>query len=692
MAWKPSQVPAVIELQATESQPPRQLAGERLRTAPSADYELYRYEVVDRIQRLTLMRELRGDSRVRFVELDAVVVPQSSVSPPEHFPQLNLVDASDQLVQYPCDDFPIAIVDTGINWEHPALDHANLSFDFKKNYIDEDTTAEDDNGHGSHIAGLIAAQPTEVKDQEGNLVGNAAGICSSAVLHTMKTLESDSKGYLSDINTALLDALEKNAEENYSFPIINTSLVASTGRSTLEGVLGDLSDRGQFVIAAAGNDSRLIDTQPRYPAAFSNELPLVISVGNADADNQLASSSNYGYQQVDLAAPGVSLFSTWLDENYATSTGTSMSTPLVAATLAALTQKYQADNLPAIAYRAALLNTLALNQEALEGKLRYPGVLDTGSAMTASKEELFKPAWVNFEWIDGAEALYLKGYRLNEVETITFHQEEKTSVQLDDWSYDEDRKALQIALPEEWLEGRLQLTTKNDGNLHPLDFTLMAGGALPADTTLCEADTCRIAWQDYNVDVTRRDGNEEVTWWLSTRKVNNEEVLVITGVDLSANWEFYFSGHPRLRLMDMQADKAGQGFRSLTDEDGYSTSSQGYSGSWLVAQPQDWSVLEPPFQQLVLRPDVRLTSGSSGAVECYIATSVYGNVYAPEVEALRDFRDEVLMETVPGRWLVDQYYTYSPAVAEWMDDKPRLQAVVRWGLDRFVSFWQWLTH
>jgi hypothetical protein len=172
--------------------------------------------------------------------------------------------------------------------------------------------------------------------------------------------------------------------------------------------------------------------------------------------------------------------------------------------------------------------------------------------------------------------------------------------------------------------------------------------------------------------------------------VNSEEVLVITGVDLSANWAFYFSGHPRLRLMDMQADKSGQGFRSLASEDGFSSDLQGYSASWLVNQPQNWSTLEPPLQQLVLRPDVRLTSGTSSTIECFIATRVYGDVYASEVEILRDFRDEVLMESAPGRWFVDQYYTYSPAIADWMADKPRLQAVVRWGLDLFVSFWDWL--
>ncbi|WP_114417804.1 S8 family serine peptidase [Marinospirillum perlucidum] len=688
VAWEPGQAPAVIQVPATEDQSTYQLAGERQRTAPSVDYELYLYEVEDRIQYLQLFRQLRADQRVRFVEKNARVEIQAGLSPPEHFVALGLVDASDQLIQYPCDQFPIAIVDTGVDLDHPALTNG-VTLDYQKNYLDESSLPDDDHGHGTHIAGLIAAEPAELTNKDTNEKQSIAGVCSTAVLHVQKTLDSVSRGRLSDVNAALLDALESHGStDGPRFPIINTSLVASGGRSTLEGVLGDLSDRGQFVIAAAGNNGQLIDIYPKYPAAFSNDLPLVISVGNSTSSNQLHSTSNYGYQQVDLAAPGELLFSSWKEGEYRLSTGTSMATPLVAATLAALMQKYSTDtSLTSEAYRAALLNSLSLNRTDLEGKLRYPGVLNTRTALTADKTDLFKPTWFNFDWIDGADALYLKGYELSQVDSLVFRKEGASSTETVAFEYEATEDRLRVTLPSNWQEGRLEIQAGSQ-DLEPLDFTLMVQDSLPEDVTLCEAETCRIAWGAYNVDVTRRDGNADTTWWLSTRDEGSDELLVITGVDLSANWEFYFSGHPRLRLVGMEAKQASQGYRLLTSTEGYTAGSQGYSGSWVVDQPGDWSTLEPPFQQLVLRPDVRLASSSSSRVECYIATQVYGDAYAPQVQSLRDFRDEVLMSFSAGRWLVEQYYTYSPDIAEWMADKPRLEAGVRWVLDAWVSLWE----
>ncbi|SFC05799.1 hypothetical protein SAMN05660443_1364 [Marinospirillum celere] len=94
------------------------------------------------------------------------------------------------------------------------------------------------------------------------------------------------------------------------------------------------------------------------------------------------------------------------------------------------------------------------------------------------------------------------------------------------------------------------------------------------------------------------------------------------------------------------------------------------------------------YWQFIVHPSITYDDETA---ECYIATRVYGDVKAPEVEALREFRGEVLMQSATGRWLVRQYYQYSPAFAEWMDDKPRLQALVRWGLDRLISFWQWFS-
>ena len=151
VAWELGQAPTVIELVATKNLPVEQVTGEPLGRLPSAGYELYLYQVPDRQQRLTLMRELRAKKTVRFVELDAEVLIQNYPLAPSHFKQLNLVDTSEQPIQYPCESYPIAIIDTGINTHHPSLITTN--FNFQKNYLSKQQgmSAEDDEDRKSVV-------------------------------------------------------------------------------------------------------------------------------------------------------------------------------------------------------------------------------------------------------------------------------------------------------------------------------------------------------------------------------------------------------------------------------------------------------------------------------------------------------------------------------------------------------------
>lgn len=684
VAWQLGQVPAVIELVATDVLPALQIKGEHLPSLRDADYQLVLYQVEDRQQRLSLMRELRGNNKVKFVELDAEVFTPS-LEAPSHFRQLNLLDTTGRPIQYACENFPIAVIDTGVNTKHSSLSQLNL-FDTKKNYINNhlDKSAEDDDGHGTHIAGLIAAFPTQYTS--GFLQKSwVAGICATATLHNMKALPKKASGSLSNVYAALLDAANGGLER---FPIINASLETTNSRS-LRDVIERLSEQGQFVIAAAGNDGYLMDNNPRYPAAYSNSFETVISVANADASNKLAVSSNYGYQLVDFAAPGEKLLSTWLNDSkgnglFQYASGTSMATPLVAATLAALMQKYQNFNLPPAAFRAALINSLTL-QSSLEGKLRYSGVLNTGTALEASANDLFKPTWFNFEWVDNSDAIYLKGYLLNQVERIDFINPTTSLKQVLSFSYDAEKKGLLINLPKEWREGYLQLTASTQ-NLANLDFALMTNKTLPSETLVCDKDYCSVVWNSYQLDVIRQDGNKDARWWLATRLEAGKEVLVITGTDLSAEWQFSFSGQSHLKLIALQADKQGTGMQTLTAADGYQLNSNTNSASWYLDQPQKWSVIQSPLQQIVLLPKVEIKSSAAESDHCYIATAVYGDYYAPEVMVLREFRDNYLMKSFLGRKFVSFYYAYSPDFVAWMADKPRLQSLIRWWLNWFISF------
>ena len=685
VAWELGKAPATLELVATKHLPAKKMTGQRLPSLPNASYELFLYQVVDRQQRLSFLRQLSATKEVRFFELDAEVINQSTVLAPSYFEGLGLVDARYQPIQYPCIDFPIAIVDTGINVLHPAF--KGTVFNFNKNYLSlGNKEAKDDDGHGTHVAGLIAALPTNINANLQGNSGSVAGICSSATLHNMKVLPANSKGNVSDIYLAFIDILSQGAER---FPIINASIETSQGLS-LQGVIKQLSNNGHFIVAAAGNDSRLIDTSPSYPAAYSNDFDLVISVANSQADTRLASTSNYGYQLVDFAAPGENLLSTWINDKqgnaqYYFASGTSMSTPLVSATLAALMQKYQYSGLPPAAFRAALINSLKPSEE-LQSKLRYSGILDTGAALEKDFNALFKATWFNFEWIDSVDALYLKGYLLDDVTHVYFHNKKNNDIQELDFSFSKIKQGLFINLPDDWQDGYL-LPKANQQALEPLDFTLMASKSLPNnDIAVCEGDDCSLVWKKYNLTVTRKEGDANSNWWLSNHVRQGKDVIIITGTNLSAAWQFNFSGQPRLQLSAMQADKQGQGLQYLTSEEGFVVSLEGSSANWYLDNPEDWVVGDTNLQQLILYPHIESQVSSDTEDHCYIATAVYADPYAPEVMLLREFRDKFLMNFYLGQKFVALYYNYSPSLVEWMDDKPQLQKLVRWWLNVFVSF------
>ena len=135
-------------------------------------------------------------------------------------------------------------------------------------------------------------------------------------------------------------------------------------------------------------------------------------------------------------------------------------------------------------------------------------------------------------------------------------------------------------------------------------------------------------------------------------------------------------------------DKKGEGLQNLTLADGYQLNTNRHSANWYLNQPEDWSSISAPLQQLVLLPKLEIKNTATEPDHCYIATAVYGDASAPEVMVLRQFRDKFLMKSVIGRKLVGVYYAYSPDFVAWMDDKPRLQSLIRWWLNLFVSIYQ----
>lgn len=200
------------------------------------------------------------------------------------------------------DPVKVAVIDTGISKDHPDL-KANIKGGI--NIINPLKSWNDDNGHGSHVAGIIAALNNDL---------GVVGAGPAADLYAVKALNRNGSGFLSDVISGIQWSVANGIK------VINLSLGTSQNIQSMHDAVKAAHDVGVVVIAAAGNSGGAVI----FPAAY----PEVIAVGATDKNNVLASFSSRG-PEVDLVAPGVSIFSTYKGTGYAILSGTSMAAPHV---------------------------------------------------------------------------------------------------------------------------------------------------------------------------------------------------------------------------------------------------------------------------------------------------------------------------------------------------------------------------
>ncbi len=233
----------------------------------------------------------------------------------------------------------VAIIDSGIDYTHPELSSrmwvnpgeipGNGIDDDKDGFVDDIYGANfvtgsgnpmDDNGHGTHVAGIIAAT--------ANNGQGIVGIDPKAKIMALKFLDANGNGTLSGAISALDYAVSKGARLSNN----------SWGGNELSPTLSDAIDRarlkGHIVVAAAGNDSVSDDSSPLYPASFAQDN--IVSVGSSSNKDQLSWFSNYGKVSVDIVAPGDNILSTLPGNQYGLLSGTSMATPMVTGAIALL--------------------------------------------------------------------------------------------------------------------------------------------------------------------------------------------------------------------------------------------------------------------------------------------------------------------------------------------------------------------
>jgi subtilisin family serine protease len=232
------------------------------------------------------------------------------------------------------DEVVVAVLDTGVDYNHEDLTenmwrrpekmepyHDNelgtIDDEFGYNAIDG-SDPMDDNGHGTHCAGIIGA--------EGENNVGIAGVNWKVQIMPLKFMNAGGSGSTKDAIEAINYVIDRK-KAGVNVRIISASWGSTQKSRALGEVIRKAYENDILFVAAAGNSSVDNDRNPHYPSSY--DVPNVVSVAALDRHDALASFSNYGAKSVAIAAPGVDILSTWLGNEYEEKSGTSMATPVV---------------------------------------------------------------------------------------------------------------------------------------------------------------------------------------------------------------------------------------------------------------------------------------------------------------------------------------------------------------------------
>jgi subtilisin family serine protease len=233
------------------------------------------------------------------------------------------------------DKVVVAVLDSGVDYTHEDLiqnmwmrpasmapyhdeELGTIDDEHGFNAIESATDPMDENGHGTHCAGIIGAEG------ENNI--GIAGVNWKVQIMPLKFMNAGGFGTTKDAIEAINYVIDRK-KAGVNVRIISASWGSTQRSRALEDVIRKAYENDILFVAASGNATTNNDRNPHFPSSYN--VPNVISVAALDRNDQLASFSNYGVKSVAIAAPGVDILSTWLGDAYEEKSGTSMATPVV---------------------------------------------------------------------------------------------------------------------------------------------------------------------------------------------------------------------------------------------------------------------------------------------------------------------------------------------------------------------------
>lgn len=257
------------------------------------------------------LKELENNSQIRRIEKDVLIKTSAQ------FQDWGIQTINAPLAWnsgYTGKGVKIAVIDSGIS------PHEDLVIAGGKSFVDYTASYYDDNGHGTHVAGIIGARDNSY---------GIKGVASETELYAVKAMNQNGVSYLSSVIAGIDWAISNDMD------IINMSFGSQVDSYAFRNIVDKAYMQGIIIVAAAGNDGTGYGDTVDYPARYSS----VIGVGAIDQQNGHASFSSTG-PSVEVVAPGVSILSTYPNGSYERMNGTSMASPFVAGYLALLKQAY----------------------------------------------------------------------------------------------------------------------------------------------------------------------------------------------------------------------------------------------------------------------------------------------------------------------------------------------------------------